>query len=50
MRCKDTTSDGRGAIIPIGDTQIIEMLTLIEHNNRAKIDEYLENLFLKINS
>lgn len=43
-RCKDTAIDGRGFIIPIGDVQIIEMLSDVADGKRERIDERLNNL------
>ncbi|OAI49079.1 hypothetical protein AYO45_03520 [Gammaproteobacteria bacterium SCGC AG-212-F23] len=48
IRCKDTASDGRGFIIPLGDKQILEMLSLIQINSRDKVDYFLDNIFSKI--
>jgi hypothetical protein len=43
-RCRDTAQDGRGFMLPIGDTQMIEYLDLIARGYRSAIDERLENL------
>ncbi|MGD9979558.1 MAG: hypothetical protein AB7H66_03250 [Hyphomonadaceae bacterium] len=41
-RCRDTAQDGRGFILPIGDTQIVEFLELIAEGARGAIDQRLE--------
>src|SRR3546814_10723920 len=43
-RCRDTASDGRGIIIPLGDVQVLEYLELIERGNRVVIDQRLEQV------
>ncbi|MGV8948383.1 MAG: hypothetical protein ACOH2E_03320 [Candidatus Paracaedibacter sp.] len=46
--CKDTASDGRGFIIPLGDDQIIEFLKLIKIGRRLDIDKKLEDTFCNL--
>ena len=43
-RCRDTASDGRGFILPIGDEQIREYLCLIADGARPAIDQRLDVL------
>ena len=47
-RCQDTLNDARGLVIPIVDEDIIKMLTLIENNERNKIEEYLYGIYSEI--
>lgn len=47
-RCKDTSKDGRGVIIPMGDEQIVHILNLILEDKRNLIDRYVESIFQKI--
>jgi hypothetical protein len=45
-RCRDTASDGRGFIIPLGDEQIIEYLDVIENGCRSAVDQRLERILM----
>lgn len=47
-RCQDTLNDDRGLVIPIVDEDIIKMLTLIENNERYKIEQYLYSIYSEI--
>jgi len=47
-RCSDTLNDSRGLVIPIVDEDIINLLTLIENQERNKIDEYMYNIYSEI--
>lgn len=47
-RCRDTAQDGRGFILPLGDTQIIEYLDLIRRDARPAIDQHLEALLARL--
>ncbi len=47
-RCKDAVHDSRGVVIPLGDTQLIDLLNLISLYKRQDIDEYINDIFLKI--
>jgi len=44
-RCIDTFKDGRGLIMYLNDTRIIELLTLIKNNNRKQIDSIVTEYF-----
>ncbi len=43
-RCRDTAMDNRGYILPLVDSDIIQMLTMIKEGRRHRIDSYLEEL------
>ena len=43
-RCRDTATDGRGFILPLGDQQIIQFLALIGSGSRPAIDQRLESI------
>jgi hypothetical protein len=43
-RCRDTATDGRGFVLPLGDEQVIEYLDLIASGSRPAIDQRLETL------
>ena len=43
-RCRDTVLDGRGYVLPLGDTQIMEMLRDVARGNRPNIDRRLDAL------
>lgn len=47
-RCQDTLNDDRGLVIPIVDEDIIKMLTLIENNEKDRIQQYLYNIYSEI--
>ncbi len=47
-RCRDTASDGRGFILPLGDEQIVEFLDLISRGARPAIDQRLEALLVRL--
>ncbi|HAT9013809.1 TPA: hypothetical protein JBB15_13965 [Legionella pneumophila subsp. pneumophila] len=47
-KCKDTSNDGRGIIMPLGDIQILDMLKLISEDKRNQIDTYIDSIFQKI--
>ena len=47
-RCRDTATDGRGIVLPLGDAQILEFLSFIERGNRSAIDQRLERLLQKL--
>jgi hypothetical protein len=40
-RCSDTALDGRGYIIPLSDSDVLQMLSLVAEFKRADIDEWL---------
>ncbi len=44
-RCIDTFKDGRGLIIYLNDTRIIELLSLIKNLDRKKLDEKITEYF-----
>lgn len=48
QRCRDTASDGRGFMLPLGDVQIIEFLDLISRGARSAIDQRLEVLLRRL--
>lgn len=41
-RCRDTATDGRGVILPLGDEQVLAFLGLIANGRRSSIDHQLE--------
>jgi hypothetical protein len=43
-RCRDTAADGRGFVLPLSDSEIIECLALISEDRREAIDERLEQI------
>lgn len=43
-RCKDTASDGRGFILPLGDEQVLDYLDMIAKGQRSGIDLKLERI------
>lgn len=47
-RCRDTANDDRGIIIPLVDSDIIAMLTMIANEDRKSIDQYIFEIFKKI--
>ncbi|MCL4677711.1 MAG: hypothetical protein KJ017_03850 [Alphaproteobacteria bacterium] len=47
-RCRDTVQAGRGYIIPLGDSQVIEYLELISQNRRSEIDASLERILMRL--
>lgn len=47
-RCRDTLRDLRGLVIPIVDEDIINLLTMIENQEKNKIDEYMYNIYSEI--
>jgi hypothetical protein len=47
-RCRDTSADGRGTIIPLDDEDLIRMLELIGQNQPVSVDEYLTRILLQI--
>ncbi len=47
-RCRDTASDGRGFILPVGDDQIREYLQLIADGERPVIDKRLDELLRRL--
>lgn len=47
-RCRDTAADGRGFVLPLGDEQILEFLSLIEANSRPAIEQRLETLLVRL--
>ncbi len=47
-RCRDTASDGRGFILPLGDRQIVDFLELVASGNRPTIDQRLDVLLLRL--
>lgn len=44
-RCRDTAIDGHGFIVPVCDTDIIQILDWIGTNERSQIDRFLEQRF-----
>ena len=48
QRCKDTASEGRGVIVCLDDSDIINMLQLIVDGNRAAIDEYMVKRYQEV--
>lgn len=49
-RCKDTYKDGRGLVLPLVDSDIIDMLTAISSKKRSDIDRILHKIFISISS
>ncbi len=47
-RCNDTYKDGRGAIIPITDDDLISLLNSIKENNKNFIEEFLADRLRKV--
>lgn len=47
-RCKDTSNDQRGFIIPLADDDILALLKYAADGKRSLIDDYLEDIFRKI--
>lgn len=47
-RCKDTSKDGRGVIMPLGDEQISNILHLVSEDKRDQVDANIESIFQKI--
>lgn len=47
-RCRDTAQDDRGFVIPLGDTDIEQMLTFVAEGRRERVDTYLEDIFRRI--
>ena len=41
-RCRDTAQDDRGFMLPLGDEQVLEYLSLISLDRRADIDARLQ--------
>lgn len=48
QRCRDTVNQNLGYILLFQDSDIIEMLEMIENNNRSAIDRKLEQMFDEI--
>lgn len=48
QRCKDTAADGRGVIVCLDDSDIINMLQLVVRKNRAAIDEYMVTRYQEV--
>jgi hypothetical protein len=46
--CRDTAVDGRGYMLPLEDSDLIQMLEFVRDGNRQLIDNYLETLFDRI--
>jgi hypothetical protein len=47
-RCRDTAQDGRGFIIPLFDTDVVTLLSMIKQHRRNAIDAYLEAIFTRL--
>lgn len=47
-RCRDTAQDDRGFMLPLGDEQVIEYLSLIAADRRADIDARLQAILLRL--
>lgn len=47
-RCRDTLKDSRGLVIPIVDEDIINLLKMIEKQERESIDGYMYNIYSEI--
>ena len=47
-RCKDTATDGRGFILPLGDEQIAHTLELIANGKRNDVDSYISQTFAEL--
>ena len=47
-RCRDTAQDDRGFMLPLGDEQVREFLTLIADGRRIEIDARLQSVFNKL--
>jgi hypothetical protein len=43
-RCRDSHKDGRGLIVPLDDTTVLKLLTLVRSNHRQEIDAEITNL------
>jgi hypothetical protein len=44
-RCRDTSADGRGYVIPLVDQDIIAMLEMIKSGRRSEIDVHMSRIF-----
>jgi hypothetical protein len=43
QRCTDTVLDDRGLIIPLSDTEVLELLSTIEDEGRGELDELISD-------
>jgi hypothetical protein len=47
-RCWDTAQDGRGFMIPLSDTDVVTLLSMIKQRRRSALDVYLEAIFTRL--
>jgi hypothetical protein len=48
QRCRDSVNDGRGFIVVLEDSDLDQMLALVENGSRVAIDRYLQDRFNEI--
>lgn len=47
-RCRDTAIEDKGFMLPLGDQQIVELLTFVVERKRSRIDGFLEGLLHRL--
>ena len=50
QRCRDTVNDGRGYIIILEDSDLLQLLGFVRDNNRVGIEAYMHQRFSEIRS